>query len=512
MPDFSDPNTMAAFGGLAAVLQAGGAPRYDPQGHGITGGSKANALALLAAAGMGGAVGGAKGAQDYQKENIANQSGQLGLQLQQASQPLQLQTIKDLGNGITPGSLAGSSQGSGQAYQGLGTGPGGQLTQADQYGLAMLQTAKLSYATTRDPKPLMEAYKSLYEHNPKLAGAVKLEEQGNSVVQSPNGPVMGNQVPGFGSGPSSAYGSLAPQVQPTPQPQSMQPPQSGQGGAVPISTSQLQAPVSLGSNPQPQPPAQIPGNPFAQSSTATSQQPPSTASSADATGMPKYKFDPFSKVSTDQAGEFGKADMKVNDGYSERLQGYAQSEQRLNTVAQALKQVQSGGLATNKAEIANLLQGLGVNIKSLNMDDPAAVYDVLHEQGINTLEQLKSLTSGSKITNGEFTRIGQFMNNPNLPPSTNQQLLGEAIGAIHYDKSMIGDWNKMGGLGNRNAGGYTERPNDFERNWQLNNKMIDFVNDAKGQIGPLKGMNQQNAAPDIQGIVDELRKRGHKIQ
>jgi len=460
LPDYSDPNSMAAWGAIGNMLLRGGTPI---PGKGLGAG---NALAMLAGSGMQGATAGANFAQEYQKQNIGNQMGGLNLQRAQAIQPAILKQINGMSSGA-PGALNGG------------------MSDSDQLALQTLQWAMMS----GNPEQISKAYQTIYEHNPNLAGQIENAKARGGIAQTPNGPVPGYQVPGINNSP---FGAMSPPVSDAPM-QGTQPsisPVQGPQTIPPINASELQPPPQQ----QLRDASFMPPNPPPQSTSSVA------SNGADPTGMPKYKFNPFNKVETEQASKFGEADTKVNDAMTGQLDTYAQSEQRLNTIAQALKEVQSGGLTSTKAAIANMLQGLGVDPKTYNLDDPKSAYNVLHEQGINTLQELKQLTSGtgSRITNAEFTRIGNYMNNPDIPASTNLQLLGEAIGAIHYDKDMIDGWNNIGGLVNRAASGYTVRPDDYMRQWQLKHKMGDYVDQAKEKIGPLKGMEAQgNASPQV---------------
>lgn len=532
--DFNDPNDMALWGALGNVLTVGSTPHPGASGMGA-----GNALLALGGAGLQGAVTGAQAAQKYQAGDIANQTAGLGLERQKAIQPYQIDMIKKMMGGQAPGSLAGGVTGPTSISDGL-------FQQAYATALASGDMAKVSAVLT-----------SWAEHSPQLAGAIEKEKQRVSVHEGPNGPYVG--YPGGGDisdqAPAQAYGSISPQgtnpmlpnlvqAESGGDPSAISP--KGAAGAFQIMPATATDP-GFGVQPlhnwdgkDPRTAPQAEQQRFANDYLNMNQQryggdprlaaagynagpgavdralgklPAETqayvpkvtrgidspqkgsAMPPDPTGKPQYKIDPFKKTDVEFANKAMETDMKVNDEYSAQLNLYAQAEQRLNTVAQAFKAIQSGGLTTNKAEIANILQGLGADPSKYNLDDPTSVYNVLHEQGINTLQQLKTMTAGagSRITNSEFVRIGDYMNNPNLPPATNLQLLGEAIGAIHYNKGMIEDWNKAGALGNRIADGYTMRPNDFERKWQLDHKMNDYVEKVKQDIGPLKGMEGNNA-------------------
>lgn len=537
--DFNDPNDMALWGALGNVLTVGSTPHPGMSGMGA-----GNAFLALAGAGLQGATTGAQAAQKYQAGDIANQTAGLGLERQKAIQPYQIKMIKDMMGGGAPGALGGPGMADASPADGM-------FRQA--YSLAMASgdmgkaSAVLQAWAEHNPKlaGAIEQEKqknSVHETpngpmfgvngipgsdssapafgsmappgmNPAMPNLVQAESAGNPNAVSPAGAEGLTQImpdtardPGYGVRPLQMWDGIHPASAPQSEQlrfgndyfNAMQKHFAG--------SPQLAAAAYNGG------PGRLDGK-MAQSggdpTKAIGMMPPETqayvpkvtkgidapqkgtAMPPDPTGKPAYKIDPFKKTDVEFANKAMETDMKVSDEYSSQLNLYAQAEQRLNTVADAFKKIQSGGLTTQKAEIANTLQGLGIDPSKYNLDDPTSVYNVLHEQGINTLQQLKTMTAGagSRITNSEFVRIGDYMNNPNLPPATNLQLLGEAIGAVHYNKGMIEDWNKSGGLGNRLADGYTMRPNDFERKWQLDHKMGDFVDAVKKDIGPLKGMN-----------------------
>lgn len=210
---------------------------------------------------------------------------------------------------------------------------------------------------------------------------------------------------------------------------------------------------------------------------------------------PPYKINIFDPIQKDQAKEWSKTDNEINSKMGDYLTTLNQSRQRLTTIADALKETQSGGFQSHKADILNKLQGVGITIPEDSAANVASIQTILHEQGINTLQQLKQMVQGAggRITNAEFERIGNYMNGPDIQPETNLQLLGEAIGAIDYDKARITDWNNMGGLENRSNNGFMLRPSDHEMKWGINNDMSQYVNKAKGNIGLLKGMKNNSA-------------------
>lgn len=536
--DFNDPNQMAIFGALGNMLIAGGTPIKGQSGMGA-----GNAAALLGGAGLQGAVAGAGGAQKYQATDIANQTAGLGLERQKAIQPYQIKMIQSmLGGGAAPGSLSGGGGGSSpadrmfqQAYS-LALSSGDMAKASSVLQAWAEHNPKLAGAIEQEKAknavhetaggtmfgingiPGAPAYGSMAPAgmNPMLPNLVQAESNGNPDAVSPAGAGGLTQImpdtardPGYGVQPLQGWDGKNPATA-LPQEQLrfgndyLNAMQDHNGGDPRLAAAAYNAgpgrvDAALAKLPA-ETQAYVP-KVAGQPQRTASFMPPARSLAApqnapDSSGMPKYKFSIFNKIEAHQAEKFGEADMKVSDEMSSQLNNYAQAEQRLESVERAAKAVQFGGLATKKAEIANMLQGLGVDPAKYNLDDPHSVYTVLHENIISALQQLRDSlkgSGGSRVAQTEFNRLVDKNFDPNSPPETILQLLGEAKGAIHYDRAMIEDWSKNGGLGNRIADGYTMRPNDFTRKWQLDHKMGDFVEKVKKDIGPLKGMESKNA-------------------
>lgn len=457
LPDFSDPDQMAVFGALGNVLQAGSAPRYDPRGMGITGGSAGNAIAQLLGAGMGGAVGGAQEAQNYQKENIANQVGQLGLQRQQAIQPMQIDMMKQ-----AYGDMSGG--GSKAASQSLGSGPGGSMTQADVLGLSALQAARAS----GDLGKISDAYKTLYEHNPQLAGAVKMAEAQNSVHETPNGPQFGTgglpgSSPAFGnlapaatsqimngivgertpamSGPGNQQpfegnvpGSLAGAPNPPPVQSQMVPPSGDalnayrqsqgmqappvdaqrQGMGLPVGTAMPQVPASQLQPPAPRQaafmPPQAPQAPQPPQAQQLPQPPQGVLASdgkpvvpnadkisffkPDASGTPSYKTD-NTNTGVNQTKEFQKADIPASENIAESASNTQQMIGRLHDIQDAYSKAQAGTLLAQDPDLANKFIAAGVLTDKGSIKDVAQFQRIQGDQALEVLNQLKGAVAGS---------------------------------------------------------------------------------------------------------------------
>lgn len=183
-------------------------------------------------------------------------------------------------------------------------------------------------------------------------------------------------------------------------------------------------------------------------------------------------------------------DLTTDKTWSDSIPGLQESEQRLKTMTQAFKLTETGAYASNKAELLAALKGIGINIPKEKQDSISNIQLGLHEQGIDVLQELKQIVQGAggRILNSEFQNMKQFFTGPNIQPGANQQMLSEALGINHAHQKFVGDWTKAGGMNNALNNGKPMRTTDFQSNWYQNNKIADFVEQAKKDIGPLAGM------------------------
>jgi hypothetical protein len=174
--------------------------------------------------------------------------------------------------------------------------------------------------------------------------------------------------------------------------------------------------------------------------------------------------------------------VKQEQTWSSSLPSNYQTEQRLMTLGNALKKTQSGWGAPEKADVAAALKSLGINPPQ-NLGDPAAVQTVIHENMLATLGTLKDTMAGtgSRMTQMEFDRISKAMTNAGIQPEANLQILGEAVGTLRQNRAMINSWPEAKQSGWSN-------PYDYQQSWLSKNPIGTFVDKAKTDIGPLKGM------------------------
>lgn len=207
-PDAGDPSTGMILGLLGGLGKAA-SPQFNGN-MGISGQSKGNALLQLFGDLSGGIQGGMQGAQQYKAANMANQSAGIDLQNKQMLNPVMMQARMNALQGI-----GGSSP---QNPTGLPQQPGslsGGLTPYQQNAQAMIDSAQRHFGITGDDKPLTDAWKSAFENDPSLKAEQTKQTTLNSTAETPNGRVMGYQMPGASSAPGGAgspglFGSLSP--------------------------------------------------------------------------------------------------------------------------------------------------------------------------------------------------------------------------------------------------------------------------------------------------------------
>ena len=153
---------------------------------------------------------------------------------------------------------------------------------------------------------------------------------------------------------------------------------------------------------------------------------------------------------------------KTTAKWTEAVEPAAQAEQRLHTIAQALKVVQSGKFTEQKANLAAVFASLGIDA-SKYLVDPAQAQLALHENAVGTLARLKSYTS--RFTQQEFKTITAVSENPNLTPEANQQMLAEDMATLRRAQALPIDWAQAHSLGWSNPRFIRGRIQQYKSPW-----------------------------------------------
>jgi hypothetical protein len=179
---------------------------------------------------------------------------------------------------------------------------------------------------------------------------------------------------------------------------------------------------------------------------------------------------------------------KTRTEWNKSLDSGQLAEQRLMTISRALKSFQAGSWATEKADIAAKLKALGLDASGL-LGDPAKAQIVLHENNIETINQLRA--ASPRWTQMEFKTIAKTGHaGGNVQPEANLQMLAEDIGTIRQARALPQDWTLAQQHGWRD-------PQSYEEAWLRHNPVSKFVDSAKTEIGPLKGMKAAPTVPEI---------------
>lgn len=191
------------------------------------------------------------------------------------------------------------------------------------------------------------------------------------------------------------------------------------------------------------------------------------------------------------------------------------SIQRIETMANALKAVQSGKGTEGLATAAAWLKRAGIDIS--NVTDPAAVQTLIKGNIQATLDKLKAVTN--RFTQAEFKITSQNFVNANLEPEANLEMIAGDLGQLKRLRAQADGWRQSRMFGWHDV-------DSFESSWSNHNPLSKYVDDARSSIGPLKGMTNAETpvtrgrvpnAPAIpalppgttkQHIEDELRRRG----
>jgi hypothetical protein len=150
------------------------------------------------------------------------------------------------------------------------------------------------------------------------------------------------------------------------------------------------------------------------------------------------------------------------------------AEQRMMTIADAFKSIQSGKWAEQKANIIGSLEAIGIHVDPNNT--LAQVQMVLHENVLSTLPMLKAATRNPTQT--EFTTTREMREGPNIQPEANLQMLAEDIAMMRQTQNLPAAFHASG----------WQNSLQFESAFLGRNKLAPMVKDIKDEIGQLRGM------------------------
>lgn len=431
---FDDPN-MAALAAAAGAFGDGAMPSRMPIPFGATLGHAASA-----------AFQGAGNAQDYQAKSMQNQMAQLGLDRAKTMQPYFMKQIMGGNTG----------------------GMGVPTSEADQkfqmaYNLAMMS------GKSDDAAKVMQSWA---EHNPSLAGQIEAEKNKNTLYKTPQGTyVKGAQI---NSGGAPQGGGTLPNGQLDNQYANNQPDKSLYDVLNTVQPSKKTEAQIIASDGKPL----LPGH--------------SNLFQPDPTGSPRYQTD-NTETGVNQTKLFQESDMKANEAFTANASSLQNEQFRLKELADVYKQVQAGTLTAQNPELANKLIAWGVIQNPAQIKDVAGIQNALQSHALQIIQQIKDTNANlggapTRTFGSEIQNLQEKGESPSAQPEALWNIIGQAKGIVDHHLDMVKGWDTIGGLGNRQANGYTLRPDDYARKFISSHDITDYKTKAQTDMGPFAGM------------------------
>lgn len=220
-------------------------------------------------------------------------------------------------------------------------------------------------------------------------------------------------------------------------------------------------------------------------------------SNSDPSGTPKFKTD-----NTTTGVEQTKQDIKDaadgNKAFAGEAQSLSQQGAQLNNLIGVYKDMQSGTLTMQNPEFFNKLVGMGIITNPSEIKDVAGAQQATQNHILQIIGQIKDANANAgggaatRTFGSEITNLLEKGESAKAQPEALWNVIGQAKGLVDHHLDMINGWQKSGGLGNRLAGGYTMRPDDYAQQFNLNHQITDYRNKALKDMGPFKGMTGNN--------------------
>lgn len=347
------------------------------------------------------------------------------------------------------------------AYQNLGNSSG---LGSDTSGNPLMPTQREMLIDGIVPGMGKAAYET------RVAGLKKLSETGNSFVETPQGPVLGSKLLGGNSAPATtpAASNVPPLQTTTPSP--------------------VAKPVTLTRNGQ-DVNSDIPlagdGKPLLPTITKIPAPDPS--------GTPSFKTE-NTKTGVEQTLQDQKDAAEGNKAFATTAQSLGQEKSRLDNLIQVYKDVQSGTLTAQNPDFFNKMAALGFNDDPKSIKDLAGIQTATQNHILQVIQQIKDTNAnagGGAPTRTFGSEISQLLENGESTkgqPEALWNVIGQAKGVVDHHLDMVNGWIKAGGLGNRLAGGYTMRPDDYATQFSTAHDISNYRDKALKDMGPFKGM------------------------
>lgn len=182
-------------------------------------------------------------------------------------------------------------------------------------------------------------------------------------------------------------------------------------------------------------------------------------------------------------------------GWRESVLPAAQTEQRFQAMATALKSIQSGAWMDARVEVARQLQAAGMPQEQANdlaKADPTQAQIIIKNNFGTALSTLSSARLG-RITQNEIFALQKNLPNVELTPQANLAIIAQGIGIARQQQALARDWDTAQQIG------YPD-PYSYQDAWMQANPLQKFIDKAQGEIGSLKGMGIQAPSEAIKAL------------
>lgn len=170
-------------------------------------------------------------------------------------------------------------------------------------------------------------------------------------------------------------------------------------------------------------------------------------------------------------------------GWRESVLPAAQTEQRFEAMATALKSIQSGAWMDTRVEISRQLQAAGMPQEKANelaKADPTQAQIIIKNNFGTALSTLSSARLG-RITQNEIFALQKNLPNVELTPQANLAIIAQGLGIARQQQALASDWDVAQQIG------YPD-PYSYQDAWMQSNPLQKFIDKAQKEIGPLAGM------------------------
>lgn len=215
-------------------------------------------------------------------------------------------------------------------------------------------------------------------------------------------------------------------------------------------------------------------------------------------------------VGTDEISKSNERSGTILSGWNAVRPTIESQTSNLESLSNAFRDVQAGGLTIGRAEASNVLQAMGLkNAAAQVMTAPnvASVQTALWTGMQDVLRNLKVINTGTggRILASEFQAMSEHAFNPDMQPQALFNAVTSQLGQMYQIKNMIDDWDTGKAAGWRSAEGY-------QTAYLKANPIKNFTDYAENATAPFKGMpgNNQSAGPTpaLPDYEAEMRKRG----